>query len=93
MSWRENYDWRRRLAMETDDERRARLEQLSANQHLRLAAETNSEKAAQLEHLSANQHLRLSAETNDKGAARLQRQSPSKASFRAGYLAGEKGGL
>ena len=35
-----------RLAMETDEERRARLEHLSDNQHLRLAAETNSEKAA-----------------------------------------------
>ena len=31
--------------METDKERRARLEHLSDNQHLRLAAETNSEKA------------------------------------------------
>ena len=29
--------------MDTDEERRARLEHLSANQHLRLAAETNSE--------------------------------------------------
>ena len=50
---------------ETNDERVARLEHLSANQHLRLAAETNSERAARLEHLSDNQHLRLPTETND----------------------------
>ena len=34
-----------KLAMETDEEIRARLEHLSDNQHLRLAAETISEKA------------------------------------------------
>ena len=41
--------------METDEERRLRLEHLSDNQHLRLSAETNDERAARLEHLSANQ--------------------------------------
>ena len=61
--------------METDEERRARLEHLSANQHLRLSTETNDERAARLERLSANQHLRLSTETNDERAARLERLS------------------
>ena len=50
--------------METDEERRARLEHLSANQHLRLSTETNDERAARLERLSANHHLKLAAETN-----------------------------
>ena len=46
-----------RLALETEEERRAILEHLSDNQHLRLSAETNEERAARLEHLSDNQHL------------------------------------
>ena len=53
-----------RLAVETEEERRARLEHLSENQHHRLSAETNEERGARLEHLSANHHLRLSAETD-----------------------------
>ena len=53
---------------------RARLEQMSANQHLRLSTETNDERAARLERLSANQYLRLAAETNYEKAKKKQRK-------------------
>ena len=61
--------------METDEERRARLERRSDNQHLRLSTETHDKRAARLERRSDNQHLRLAAETHDKRAARLERLS------------------
>ena len=38
-----------RLASETEEERAARLQQMSANQHHRLAAETGSEREARLQ--------------------------------------------
>ena len=40
---------RDRLASETEEERAARLQQMSANQHHRLAAETGSEREARLQ--------------------------------------------
>ena len=64
-----------RLAMNTDEERKTRLEKMVATTQFRLAMETEEYRRARLEHLSANQHLRLSAETNNKRAARLEHLS------------------
>ena len=50
-----------RLAMDTDEERKARLEIVT--KWLRLAMEMDEERRARLEYLSVNQHLRLCAET------------------------------
>ena len=41
-------------ALETEEERRAGLEDLSDIQHLRLSAEAQDKRAARLEHLSVN---------------------------------------
>ena len=62
---------RNRLASETEKERAARLQQMSANQHHRLASETEKERAARLQQMSANQHHRLAAETGSEREARL----------------------
>ena len=42
-----------RLAAETNSERAARLEHLSANQHLRLSAETDDEREARMQRVAA----------------------------------------
>ena len=52
-----------RLALETEEERKARLDHMSDNQHLRLSAEAQDERAARLEHLSDNQHLQAGCRT------------------------------
>ena len=41
-----------KLAMETDEERKARLKKMVATTQLRLALETEEERRARLEHLS-----------------------------------------
>ena len=61
--------------METDGEKRARLDSMSANQHIRLSTETNDKREARLDRMSANQHIRLSTETNYKREARLDHMS------------------
>ena len=43
-----------KLAMETDEERKARLKKMVATTQLRLALETEEERRARLEHLSDN---------------------------------------
>ena len=43
-----------KLAMETDEERKARLKKMVATTQLRLALETEEERRARLEHLSYN---------------------------------------
>ena len=43
-----------KLAMETDEERKARLKKMVAITQLRLALETEEERRARLEHLSDN---------------------------------------
>ena len=43
-----------RLAIETDEERKARLEKMVATTQLRLSLETEKERRARLEHLSDN---------------------------------------
>ena len=43
-----------KLAMETDEERKARLKKMVATTQLRLAPETEDEKRARLEYLSDN---------------------------------------
>ena len=47
--------------METDEERRGRLENDAATKRLRLAMETDDETQTRLDRMSANQQLRLSA--------------------------------
>ena len=54
--------------METEEDRRARLESDAATKRLRLALETEEERRARLEHLSDNQHLRLSSEAQDESS-------------------------
>ena len=44
--------------METDEERKARLEHLSANHHLRLAAETDDEREARMQGVAAHMQQR-----------------------------------
>ena len=55
------------LAMETDEERKTRLENVVATTQLRFTQETDEERRAG--------HLRLSAEAQDKRAARLEHLS------------------
>ena len=66
---------RDRLASETEEERAARLQQMSANQRHRLASKTEEERAAKLQQMSANQCHRLASETEEERAARLQQMS------------------
>ena len=66
---------RDRLATETAEERQARLQRMSANQHEKLASETVDEREARLEQMRANQHERLASETVDEREARLQQMS------------------
>ena len=65
---------RDRLASETEEERAARLQRMSANQRHRLAAETEEERAARLQQMSANQHHRLAAETGSEREANVDMQ-------------------
>ena len=81
---------RHRLASETEEERAARLQQMSANRLAteteekriarlqwirdRLASETEEERAARLQQMSANQHHRLAAETGSKRDANVDMQ-------------------
>ena len=58
--------------METDEERKTRLENMVATIQL---WSTEEERRAGLEDLSDNQHLRLSAEAQDKRAAKLEHLS------------------
>ena len=62
-----------RLATETEEERAARLQWISANQCHRLPSETEEERAPRLQRMSANQCHRLATETEEERAARLQR--------------------
>ena len=60
-----------RLASETEEERAAMLQQMSANQRHRLATETEEERAARLQRMKD----RLASETEEERAARLQQMS------------------
>ena len=57
---------------ETEQERAARLQRMSANQHHRLASENGE---ARLQQMSANQRHRLVSETEEYRAGRLQQMS------------------
>ena len=66
MSWKEDYDLEKvvaskqlRLAMETKEERRARLENDAATERLRLAVEMDGERKARLEKMVATAQLLL----------------------------------
>ena len=52
-----------RLAVEVEEERRARLEKMVATKQLRLAMETDKERKARLEKMIATTQLRLALET------------------------------
>ena len=56
--------------METDEERRARLENDAATKWLRLAMETDEERNASLEKMVATTQLRLALETEEKRRAK-----------------------
>ena len=62
-----------RLAAETDEQRKARLQRVRANQSGRLAAETEEQREARLQRMRTNQSERLAAETEQQREARLQR--------------------
>ena len=63
---------RRRLATETEEERQARLTDLTARQRERLAAETEEERQARLADSTARQRERLAVETEKERQARLE---------------------
>ena len=63
---------RNRMAAEIEEEREARLQQMSVNQRDSLAAETEEEREARLQHMRDNYHDRLAAETEEEREARLQ---------------------
>ena len=60
------------LAMETDEERRGRLENDAAIKRLRLAMETDKERRGRLENDAATKRLRLAMETVEERSRRLQ---------------------
>ena len=62
-----------RIAVETEEQREARLQRMSTNQSDRLAAETEEQREARLQRMRANQYERLAAETEQRREARLQR--------------------
>ncbi len=64
-----------RLAIESQENRSARLEHLSVLQDERLAKETQEEKAARLKHQSTLQEEKIANETVHKRAARLKHQN------------------
>ena len=57
------------------EERQARLQQLSSNQQQRLAGESVKERQARLQQLSSNQQQRLAGESAEERQARLQQLS------------------
>ena len=59
-----------RLAVETEEERRARLENDAATKRLRLAMETDEERKARLEKMVATTQLRLALETEEERRAK-----------------------
>ena len=65
---------RARPVAQNEEERAARLQQMSANQRHRLASETEEERAARLRQMSANQHHRLAAETGSEREANVDMQ-------------------
>ena len=61
--------------METDEDRKERLEKMVATKQLRLAMETDEERKAKLEKLVATTQLRLTLETEEERKARLEHLS------------------
>ena len=59
-----------RLAMETEEERRARLENDAATKWLRLAMETDEERKARLEMMVATTQLTLALATEEERRAK-----------------------
>ena len=59
-----------RLAVETEEERRARLEKMVATKRLRLAMETDEERKARLEKMIATTQFRLALETEEERRAK-----------------------
>ena len=55
-----------RLAMETEEERRARLEKMVATKWLRLAMEMDEKRKARLEKMVATTQLRLALEIEEE---------------------------
>ena len=60
-----------RLSVETEEERRARLENDTATKWLRLAIETDEERKARLNKMVATTQLRLALETEEERRANL----------------------
>ena len=58
-----------KLAMETEEERRVRLENDAATKRLRLVMETEEERKARLEKMVAITQLRLAMEAEDERSA------------------------
>ena len=56
--------------METEEERRARLETDAATKRFRLAVKTDKERKARLEKMVATTQLRLALETEEERRAR-----------------------
>ena len=61
-----------RMAAETEEQREARLQRMSANQRERLAGETEEQREARLQSMSAHQSERLALKNRDS-ETRLQR--------------------
>ena len=61
--------------METDEERKARLEKMVATKRLRLAMEMDEERKARLEKMVATTQLRLALETEEVRRSRLKHLS------------------
>ena len=62
-----------RLAVETVEERRARLENDAATKQLRLSMQTDKERNARLEKMVATIQLRLALETEEERRAKKKR--------------------
>ena len=58
------------MAMETDEERKARLEKMVATKWLKLAMEMNEKRKARLEKMVATTQLRLALETEEERRAK-----------------------
>ena len=59
--------------METEEERRARLENNAATKRIRLAMEMDEERKVILEKMLATKWLRLTMETDEERKARLEK--------------------
>ena len=70
---------RDRLAVETPEEREARLQRMSTNQHERLAVESPKKREARLQQMNINQRERLAVETPEETELRLEHYSTSRA--------------